>query len=47
MGCPLRDHCRDDCEDCTEEKQQDKYVDLIDQAMLREDERKLQRVKIK
>lgn len=43
MGCPLRNHCRDDCTECTEEKRQDKYADLIDQAMLREDERKLQR----
>jgi hypothetical protein len=40
MGCPLRDICRDDCDKCTEEKMQDKYADLIEQAMLREEERK-------
>jgi hypothetical protein len=39
MGCPYRDHCRDDCEECTEEKRQDKLAELIDQAMLREEVR--------
>lgn len=41
MGCPLRD--RDDCTECTDEKREDKYAELIEQAMLMEDEKNLRR----
>ena len=39
MGCPFRDHCREDCDLCTNEKRADKLADLIDQAKDREEER--------
>lgn len=40
MGCSLRDHCRpEECETCTPDKYADKEAELIEQAMLREEER--------
>jgi hypothetical protein len=42
MGCPYRDHCRDeDCETCTPDHMADVLADLIEAAMDREEYRKL------
>ena len=41
MGCPIRDHCREDCDECNEEKMQIQIEKYNEAIMLAEEERQL------